>query len=35
VFSSVAAEGDNVFTYYYGTLSGLLLYVIVRGLPTS
>jgi hypothetical protein len=33
VFSSVASEGDNVFTYYYGALSGLLLYVIVRGLP--
>jgi hypothetical protein len=35
VFSSVASEGENVFTYYYGTLSGLLLYVIVRGLPAG
>ena len=35
VFSSVASESDNVFTYYYGTLSGLLLYVIVRGLPAA
>jgi hypothetical protein len=35
VFSSVASESDNVFTYYYGTLSGLLLYIIVRGLPAA
>jgi hypothetical protein len=33
VFSSVASPEEKVFTYYYGALSGLLLYVIVRGVP--
>jgi hypothetical protein len=35
VFASVASDGDSVFTYYYGALAGLLLYVIVRGLPAG
>lgn len=35
VFSAVASPGERVFTYYYGALSGLLLYVIVRGFPVA
>jgi hypothetical protein len=35
VFSSVASPEEKVFTYYYGVLSGLLLYVIVRGVPVA
>lgn len=35
VFSSISSPGDKVFVYYYGTLTGLLVYVIVRGFPLA
>ena len=33
IFASISSPGDKVFVYYYGTLTGLLVYVIVRGFP--
>jgi len=35
VFSSISSPGDKVFVYSYGLLSGLLVYVIVRGFPLA
>ena len=33
VFFSISSSSDKVLTYYYGTLIGLLVYVIARGVP--
>lgn len=35
VFSSSAVPGDQSLSYYYGSISGMLLYIIFLGFPLS